>query len=118
MPACLVCGGAILRKPRNPIYKILDRALYKCENCGLRIHRRRPFFALFHRYCECPKCGTHELGRLAAKDRIDGVTMNPFRRLLKLLGCPLYHCTFCRFQFRDWRKRESDGRKKNNIAAA
>jgi hypothetical protein len=26
------------------------------------------------------------------------------RRLLGLFGLPLYHCTFCRFQFRDWRK--------------
>jgi hypothetical protein len=30
------------------------------------------------------------------------VSRNPCRRLL--FGCPLYHCTFCRYQFRDWRR--------------
>jgi hypothetical protein len=44
------------------------------------------------------------LSRLAAKDRIDSTSRNPLRRMLKLFGCPLYHCTFCRMQFRDWRK--------------
>jgi len=29
------------------------------------------------------------------------MSSNPLRRLL--IGSPLYHCTFCRYQFRDWR---------------
>jgi DNA-directed RNA polymerase subunit RPC12/RpoP len=106
MPACRVCGGPIVRKPRNFAYRILDRALYKCEQCDARIHRRRALFTIFNRYCECPKCGGHDLTRLQSKDRIDAITQNPFRRLLKLAGAPLYHCTFCRYQFRDWRKRD------------
>ena len=118
MPACLICGGPITRRPRNIFGKIVDRAMYKCEDCGQRIHRRRTFFALFRRYCECPRCGTRDLHRLASRDRVDGISKNPFRRLLVLLGFPIYHCTFCRFQFRDWRKRESDERKKSTAMTA
>lgn len=59
---------------------------------------------IFNRYAECPRCGTLRLSRRVSIDRIDGMTRNPFRLILKLFGCPLYHCTFCRFQFRDWRK--------------
>ena len=106
---CPVCGGKFARIPRGAFGKIFDRAVYKCRACGETRHRRRVFLAVFHRYCECPKCGNRDLNRLSGKDRIDAVTKNPLRRVLKLLGCPLYHCTFCRFQFRDWRRRERDG---------
>jgi uncharacterized Zn finger protein len=106
MPACVACGGPIVRRPRNVFNKFVDRAIYKCENCGRQTHRRRPIFTLFRRYCECPKCGTRNLSRLAVRDRIDTMTQNPLRRLLFLFGYPIYHCTFCRYQFRDWRKRQ------------
>ena len=33
---------------------------------------------------------------------------NPFRMLLGLFVAPLYHCTFCRLQFRDPRKRSPE----------
>jgi endogenous inhibitor of DNA gyrase (YacG/DUF329 family) len=118
MPACSVCGGPIVRKPRNLFRKIIDRAVFKCEHCGKRVSRRRTFFTIFLRYASCPKCGTPDLSRLASKDRVDGVTHNPFRRLMKLFGCPLYHCTFCRFQFRDWRSRQSDRKPPNKIMTA
>lgn len=118
MPACYICGGPISRTPRNTFGRIVDRAVYKCEDCGLKVHRRRALFALFRPYCECPKCGTRELNRLASRDHVDGITRNPFRRLLRLLGFPLYHCTFCRFQFRDWRKRESDSPKGSKAIVA
>jgi DNA-directed RNA polymerase subunit RPC12/RpoP len=75
------------------------------------MHRRRSFFALFNQYSECPKCGTRELSRLQTKDLIDTVAANPLRRLLKLFGAPLYHCTFCRYQFRDWRERDPNARR-------
>jgi DNA-directed RNA polymerase subunit RPC12/RpoP len=117
MPACLACGGPLLRKPRNLFNKIIDRAIYRCENCELRIHRRRTFFALLS-YAECPKCGTRDLARLSGTDRIDSITRNPVRRLLRLFGCPLYHCTFCRFQFADWRMREADRSRKSSDLAA
>jgi hypothetical protein len=38
------------------------------------------------------------------------MSRNPLRKLLAIFGCPLYHCIYCRYQFRDWRKRLSDER--------
>ncbi len=99
-----MCGGDLVRRKRNFVQRLVYRSVYRCDDCGRRIPLPRPFLTLFDRYSECPRCGTHDLSRLAQKDRIDGTSPNPFRRMLKLLGCPLYHCTFCRMQFRDWRK--------------
>ena len=105
MIVCQKCGGTVVRKQRNSAQRLIFRAVYRCEDCRRLVSRPRSFITILHRYAECPRCGTRDLSRLAAKDRIDGVSANPFRRILKLLGCPLYHCTFCRMQFRDWRKR-------------
>jgi len=105
MLGCPKCGGPIIRRQRNYAQRLVFRAVYSCEECQRRVSRHRSFLAILHRYAECPRCGTRELSRLASKDRIDSTSANPLRRILKLLGCPLYHCTFCRMQFRDWRKR-------------
>jgi uncharacterized Zn finger protein len=110
MPGCHVCGGALHRKKRNFAQRLVYRALYRCDNCGVRVSQPRSFFTLFRPYTECPRCGNHDLSRLAQKDRIDRTSPNPLRRILKLLGCPLYHCTFCRMQFRDWRRLKPDAR--------
>ena len=110
MPSCLTCGSKIVRKRRNLVEKLFDRATYLCESCDRAFHMRRSFFSVFRRYTECPKCSTRQLGRLASPDRIDRMTLNPLRRALAVLGAPLYHCTFCRYQFRDWRKRAPEYR--------
>jgi DNA-directed RNA polymerase subunit RPC12/RpoP len=69
---------------------------------------RRRWLSIFQRYAECPKCGTRTLSRIHSRDRVDKISRNPLRRLLGLFGASLYHCIYCRYQFRDWRKRESD----------
>ena len=69
---------------------------------------RRRYLSIFQRYCECPRCGTRTLSRIFSGDRVDRTSSNPLRWILGLFGAPLYHCIYCRFQFRDWRKRESD----------
>ena len=105
MPVCLKCGHPIVRKRRNPVQRVVDRAVYLCENCGGKFYIRRSLFSLFRRYAECPECGIRDLTKLASRDGVDRMTRNPLRRLLRIFGAPLYHCTFCRFQFRDWRGR-------------
>jgi putative FmdB family regulatory protein len=105
MPGCARCGQPTVRKRRNLLQKVFSRAVYRCEHCRKNFHVRRPLLRIFRRYAECPQCGTRELSRLASKDHVDRMSRNPLRRILKLLGAPLYHCTFCRLQFRDWRKR-------------
>jgi len=104
MPACPVCGHQTVRTKRNWFQGVTNRALLKCPQCGERIALRRPAFHVFGWVCICPKCGTTRLTKLKSADHVDAMTHNPLRRLLRLLGCPLYHCAFCRFQFRDWRR--------------
>lgn len=105
MPSCPTCGEATARKRRNPVQKLFTRAVYKCQDCGTTRSIARAPFRIFNRYAECPRCGTQSLSKRTTRDRIDSMTTNPLRRALLLLGCPLYHCTFCRLQFRDWRPR-------------
>lgn len=104
MPVCLSCGSEISRRHRNFFEKAAVRAVFTCDHCHRRSYIQRAWFAIFHPYAECPRCGTRELSRLKSRDRIDAITRNPLRRMLALVGAPLYHCTFCRFQFRDWRE--------------
>lgn len=77
--------------------------MFRCEHCGRKMLLRRSFFSLFRPYVECPRCSTKDLGELSKPDRVDRTTRNPVRKLLRLFGAPLYHCTFCRYQFSDWR---------------
>jgi len=84
--------------------RLLSQAVFDCERCDIRFHVRKRFFSIFGRYAECPECGTRDLSRPIKRDRIDRMTRNPGRLVLAIAGCSLYHCRFCRFQFRDWRK--------------
>lgn len=105
MPICSVCGHHSSRKRRNIIQKVLFYAVFRCGDCGRRDHVwRRSLFVIFRRFVECPQCGTRDLSKLARRDWVDKMSRNPLRRLLGLVGFPLYHCTYCRLQFRDWRK--------------
>jgi len=60
-------------------------------------------FAIFQLYCHCPRCHNRDLTKLSGRDKLDRMSPNPLRFLLVVFGAPLYHCTFCRMQFRDWR---------------
>ncbi len=99
-----------MRDPRSFFRKLVSRADYRCTSCRRTICIRRPYLSIFQRYCECPRCGTRTLSRIFSRDRVDKMTRNPIRWMLALVGAPLYHCIYCRYQFRDWRKRESDDR--------
>lgn len=103
MPACDICGGLLVRRPRGTYRRIVSRASYRCEGCGANSYFYRPFFALFQRFSQCPICHNPRLSILSRRDHVDRRTRNPLRRMLGLFGRPLYHCTFCRFQFRDIR---------------
>ncbi len=109
MPTCPSCGKATGRKRRNPIQKIFSRAVFQCHACGATHRVSRSLFRIFSRYVECPRCGTRNLAKRSGRDRIDRMSPNPLRRALLFLGCPLYHCTFCRLQFRDWRGQQPKG---------
>ena len=105
-----------MRRTRTFFEKIVNRANFRCANCGAKWHVRRAIFAFMHRYCECPICDTRFLARLAKRDKIDKMSRHPIRWILGLVGAPIYHCTFCRYQFHDWR--QLDPRRINRRAMA
>jgi hypothetical protein len=104
MPGCYKCGHHASRHHRGVLLKIISRASFHCSHCGANSNFYRPAFAIFQRWCQCPLCHNRQLALRGKADKIDRRTPNPLRRLLGLFGFPIYHCTFCRYQFRDWRK--------------
>src|SRR5258708_22270453 len=116
LTVCVYCGREANRRPRNFFLKPFLSGSYSCPKCGLRWSRLRSFFFLFQKYAECPSCQTRAITRLAKKDRVDPMTLNPFRRMLVVFGAPIYHCTFCRIQFRDWRKADPDRRVRRSLS--
>lgn len=90
------------RKSRGIFGRIFCSAAFHCPHCGTNRYYYRAFFALFQWYAYCPRCHNYELSRLRKRDKIDPMSLNPLRGLLRLIGFPLYYCTFCRFQFGDY----------------
>lgn len=103
MQGCFKCGHRAIRRRRGFWEKVLRESCYHCDNCGTDWKEYRSFIAIFQRYVHCPRCYTYDLTKLSRRDKIDRMSSNPLRFLLLLVGAPLYHCTFCRMQFRDWR---------------
>lgn len=110
MPDCPYCGSQTRRGARGFFRRFVSSAVLQCTSCGRRIPIRRRWLGIFQRYVECPKCSSPTLSRIFSRDRVDKTSKNPLRRLLGIFGAPLYHCIYCRYQFRDWRKRASDDR--------
>jgi Zn ribbon nucleic-acid-binding protein len=103
MPECTKCGHHASRKHRNVALKLVSRASFHCDNCGNNLNFFRPVIAIFERWAQCPLCHNRDLTKLRKADKVDRVSSNLLRGALRFIGCPLYHCTFCRYQFRDWR---------------
>jgi hypothetical protein len=101
MPECINCGRHASRRRRGFILKLISRASFRCEHCGAKFNFYRPVLTVFERYAQCPLCANRELSVRQSVDQVDRMSGNLLRRLL--IGCPLYHCTYCRYQFRDWR---------------
>lgn len=96
------------RRRRQLIEKLFAGAAHFCQSCGAKWYTYRSLFAAFQRYTQCPSCRNRELTRLDRIDKLDNMSRNPLRRLLTAFGCPLYHCGYCRMQFRDWRGLDPD----------
>jgi DNA-directed RNA polymerase subunit RPC12/RpoP len=72
----------------------------RCSGCGAVWYWRR---VLLQKHVRCPDCGTNRLSKLTKYDKIDRKSRSYLRRFLGMFGAPIYHCTFCRLQFRDYR---------------
>lgn len=55
------------------------------------------------------------LSKHSKYDKIDRKSSSIFRRLLGMFGAPIYHCTFCRVQFRDFRGLDPDRKPKVQV---
>jgi hypothetical protein len=108
MPNCTQCGHYASRRRRNLFVKLFSRASFHCTKCGANFHFYRSFIACFQRWSRCPLCHNRDLDILQRADKVDRMSGNVLRALLRFPGCSLYHCTFCRYQFRDWRSLDPD----------
>ena len=107
MIVCPQCNGPGRRRPRTFLERFLNRAKLECSRCGITWYWRR---VLFQNHATCPECGTLRLSKRKKYDRIDRISSSLTRKMLSLLGAPIYHCTFCRFQFRDYRSLDANRR--------
>lgn len=100
MQHCPVCAGLGKRRPRSFVERLFTRAKLRCSSCNAVWYWRRYFF---QKHAQCPECGTSRLSKLRKYDKIDRISESVLRRSLALFGASIYHCTFCRLQFRDYR---------------
>lgn len=103
MFSCQECGSHIKRRRRSGSEKFLFGACFTCTRCGADNRKYRSIFQWLQPHVSCPRCHTADLHRLSRIDKIDGMTKNPLRHLLRAMGGTLYHCGYCRFQFYDTR---------------
>src|ERR1019366_190796 len=71
MESCIGCGHRASRKRRGIFRKVVCRAAYECDHCGLNWHDFRPLFAIFQSCCLCPRCHNPDLTKLASRDKLD-----------------------------------------------
>jgi hypothetical protein len=73
----------------------------------MRREWRKPFEATrtfaFSRCTRCIECGSARVRQLESRDRIDRMSRHPASLLMALTLAPIYHCSPCRLQYRDWR---------------
>jgi DNA-directed RNA polymerase subunit RPC12/RpoP len=79
----------------------VTRAKIQCALCGNVWYWHRQ---IFQQYALCPECGTARISKLAKYDKIDRVSKSMVRHIMGLFRATIYHCTFCRLQFRDHRE--------------
>ncbi len=94
-------------------------AIYQCKRCD-----REEFVPRRYRYhlgpaCRCPVCGTFRVTRLKTRDRIDRFHGGLLNLMERIAGRgQLYHCRWCRMQFYDRRRLNSELPKPEETPAA
>ncbi len=105
MFSCQKCGSLVKRRRRAGMEKITCKACFVCTVCKADVRKFNTIFQFLQHHAECPRCGTADIGKTKGIDKIDKMTRNPLRHLLRMFGAPLYHCHYCRYQFYDYRPR-------------
>jgi hypothetical protein len=101
---CGRCGGKLRRVHRTFLERLSFMAKYKCRDCQSAESVPRPYRFHFGARCRCHRCGTYRVSKLKVRDKIDPMEGGFLNLLERWAGGKLYHCKFCRIQFRDRRK--------------
>jgi DNA-directed RNA polymerase subunit RPC12/RpoP len=108
MRVCKQCGGHLHRIHRSFVERFSYMAIYECRECKDISSVPRQFRYHLGHLPRCPKCGTLRIVKLRSRDHIDPLHTGILNFLEHLVGGGLHHCKFCRLQFYDRRKSQSD----------
>lgn len=83
-------------------------AIYSCKECNTEDNLPRAHRLHSGKAARCPKCGTFRLRQLKEPDKIDQMHTGLLNMLEKMVGGKLFHCRYCRIQFWDRRRLQSE----------
>jgi hypothetical protein len=83
-------------------------AIYSCKECNAEDNLPRAHQMHRGKSARCPKCGTFRIKQLKEPDQIDPMHTGVLNILEKMVGGKLFHCRFCRIQFWDRRRLQSE----------
>lgn len=96
------------RVHRTLLERISYLAIYSCKECHAEDNLPRAHQLHRGKAARCPKCGTFRLTRLREPDHIDRMHTGFLNALEKMAGGRLFHCRYCRIQFWDRRRLQSE----------
>jgi DNA-directed RNA polymerase subunit RPC12/RpoP len=83
-------------------------AIYSCKECNAEDNLPRAHHMHRGKAARCPKCGTFRIKQLKEPDQIDPMHTGVLNMIEKMVGGKLFHCRFCRIQFWDRRRLQSE----------
>jgi DNA-directed RNA polymerase subunit RPC12/RpoP len=83
-------------------------AIYSCKECHAEDNLPRAHQLHRGKAARCPKCGTYRLTKLKEPDHIDPFQTGVLNIVERLVGGRLFHCRYCRVQFWDRRRLQSE----------
>ena len=96
------------RVHRTLLERVNYLAIYSCKQCHTEDNLPRTHQLHRGKAARCPKCGTFRITRLKGPDRIDRMQTGVLNLLEKMAGGKLFHCRYCRVQFWDRRRLQSE----------
>jgi DNA-directed RNA polymerase subunit RPC12/RpoP len=96
------------RVHRTVLERFSYLAIYSCKDCHAEDNLPRAHQLHRGTTARCPKCGTFRISRLKEPDRIDPMHSGVLNLLEKMAGGRRFHCRYCRIQFWDRRRLQSE----------
>ncbi len=96
------------RVHRTLMERVNFLAIYSCKECQMEDNLPRAHQLHRGKAARCPKCGTFRITRLKEPDHIDPMHTGIWNLVEKMSGGRLHHCRYCRIQFWDRRRLQSE----------